>query len=177
MKNLLILLLTTFVLSCCNKDDDPQPVSELEKLPPATQTGANKIGCLLDSKAFLPGNYNNSKNCFYQFTGGEYYFVVGFDNKDSNFNLYGITVGTQKKQIQQSVNYDLFEHIDGNASGIYTFNTLNNYTSNTHTGKLTITKLDTVNHIVSGTFWFDILDTYGVVHQIRDGRFDMQYTN
>jgi hypothetical protein len=40
MKNLLILLLTTFALSCCNKDDDPQPISELEKLPPATQTGA-----------------------------------------------------------------------------------------------------------------------------------------
>ena len=35
----------------------------------------------------------------------------------------------------------------------------------------------TLTVIVSGTFWFDVLDTFGVVHQIREGRFDMQYTN
>ena len=46
-----------------------------------------------------------------------------------------------------------------------------------HSLKITITKLDEVNHIVSGTFWFDVQDTNGVIHQIRDGRFDMQYTN
>lgn len=34
-KNLILLLFTTFALSCCNKDDD-KPKTELEKLPPAT---------------------------------------------------------------------------------------------------------------------------------------------
>ena len=178
MKNIHILLLTTFVISCCNKDDDPQPVSELEKLPPATQTGANKIGCLLDSKAFLPGNYNNSKNCFYQFVDGEYYFVMTFNNKDTNFDLTSLIVASKKNQISQGGIYDLYEYIDGNYYGGYSFNAFNpTNTSSTHTGKLTITKLDTVNHIVSGTFWFDILDYQGNLHQIREGRFDMQYTN
>ncbi len=176
MKKLLLFTLITMLFSCSNHNDS-QPVSEISKLPPATQTGANKIGCLLDGKAFLPGNYNNSTNCFYQFVDGEYYFVVAFDNKDSNFNLYGLTLGTQKKQIFQGQTYDLYEHIDGNASAIYTYNTLNSYTSQTQTGKLTITKLDTVNHIVSGIFWYNIQDTYGVVHHITEGRFDFQYTN
>ena len=73
MKKLLLLLLTTFALSCCNKDDD-KPIAEIDKLPPATQTGANTVGCLLDGKAFLPGNFPNSTNCFYQFVDGNYYF-------------------------------------------------------------------------------------------------------
>ena len=34
-----------------------------------------------------------------------------------------------------------------------------------------------INYIVSGTFWFDVIDFQGNLHQIREGRFDMQYTN
>lgn len=49
-------------------------------------------------------------------------------------------------------------------------------TSETQTGELKITKLDYDNHIVSGTFWFDVKDSNGVVHEIRDGRFDVQFT-
>ena len=56
----------------CQKDDPPKPVTELDKLPPATQIGANRIGCLLDGKAFMPGYYNNSTGCFYQYYGGKY---------------------------------------------------------------------------------------------------------
>ena len=44
-------------------------------------------------------------------------------------------------------------------------------------GEVNITKLDLVNKIISGTFWFDVKDNLGVVHQIREGRFDMEYTN
>ena len=176
MRKLFLLILTTLALSCCNKEDD-SPIAEIDKLPQATQTGANTVGCLLDGKAFLPGNYNNATNCFYQFVNGEYFFVMAFDNRDNNSNLIGVSIGTQKKNIEQGLTYDLFELIDGNIYGGYTFNTFENATSQTHTGKLTITKLDEINHIVSGTFWFNVLDTYGVVHQIREGRFDMQYTN
>jgi hypothetical protein len=176
MKNLLILLLTTFALSCCNKDDDPQPVSELDKLPPATQTGANTFGCLLDGVAFLPDNLPNSTNYFYQLTGGNYYFVIGASNyKNNDLNI--IRLRTEKKQIFQGQTYDLFEWVDGNAIGNYTKNNVELYTSHLNSGKLTITKLDESNKIASGTFWFDVKDGNGIIHQIRDGRFDVQYTN
>jgi hypothetical protein len=67
MKNLLLLFLATFTLSCCNKGDDEQPKTELEKLPPATQTGANTAGCLVNGVAFLPKGYFTTGNliCYY----------------------------------------------------------------------------------------------------------------
>ena len=86
MKNILIistLLFVTFFLSCCNNDDD-KPIAEIDKLPPATQTGANTFGCLLDGKAFLPGNYPNATNCFYQLVDGEYYFSFQMNNSNQD---------------------------------------------------------------------------------------------
>ncbi len=178
MKKIFLLLLTTFTLSCCNKDDAPsQQTSELEKLPPATQNGANTVGCLLDGKAFLPGNFPNATNCFYQLVDGEYYFAMAFGNTNFNAINIDVGVGTQKLQIQQYEQYDLYELTDYNAYGGYNFGTFNYTTTHTHTGKFTITKLDEINHIVSGTFWFDVLDNNEVVHQIREGRFDFEYTN
>ena len=162
MKKLILLLFTTFTLSCCNNDDD-KPQTELEKLPPATQTGANTFGCLLDGKAFLPGNGQNTLDCVYQFVNDEYYFALQGNNEINNFSVL-IGLSTNAKHIEQNNTYALngmFSTTDGT----------------TYTGELTITKLDDINHIVSGTFWFDIVDFQGNSHQIRDGRFDMQYTN
>ena len=175
MKRTILLLLIITTLSCCNKDDDT-PIIPIEQLPPATQIGANTFGCLLDGEVFTPDNLPNSTNCFYQLVSGEYYFVVGASNYNNNI-LKIIRLRTEKKQIFEGETYDLYEWIDGNASGNFTLNNIENFTSPTYSGKLSITKLNPINQIVSGTFWFDVEDTNGVVHQIREGRFDMQYTN
>ncbi|MGG7035640.1 MAG: hypothetical protein ACI7YS_10680 [Flavobacterium sp.] len=178
MKNLLLILITSFTLSCCEKDNQSKPIAEIDKLPPATQIGANTVGCLLDGKAFKPGSYNNSTNCFYQYVSGEYFFILGFGNEDAKFNLTALAIGTRKREINKGEIYDLLEYEDGNAYGRYSYNAVTpTATSHNYTGKLTITKLDRVNGIVSGTFWFDVEDQEGVVHRIRDGRFDMHYTN
>ncbi|MES2545286.1 MAG: hypothetical protein V4548_10400 [Bacteroidota bacterium] len=177
MKNLIFLCFVILTLSSCDKDDH-KTINPIDLLPPATQTGANKVGCLLDGKAFIPSHYNNATNCFYQFVDGDYYFVMAFGNEDDSFNLTDLGVGTRKKPIQEGETYDLYELNDGNTYGAYTYNGfMPSYTSHTHTGKLTITKLDRINYIVSGTFWYDVEDTYGVVHHITDGRFDFHYTN
>ena len=177
MKKLLLLLLTTFTLSCCNKDDD-KPIAEIDKLPPATQTGANTFGCLLDGKAFLPGNFPNATNCFYQFVDGEYYFALNTSKINQDNLLANIGLITNAKQIEQNEAYILEENIPTNVYGQYGLEGIFTTTDGaTYTGELTITELYEITHIVSGTFWFDVLDTFGVVHQIREGRFDMQYTN
>src|SRR5258705_5883613 len=41
------------LLPNCNKNQ-PKPKTELEKLPPATQTGAYTFGCLVNGKAWVP---------------------------------------------------------------------------------------------------------------------------
>ena len=43
-------------------------------------------------------------------------------------------------------------------------------------GELWLKKLDTINQIVSGTFWFDAINANGGKVEIRQGRFDMRYS-
>jgi hypothetical protein len=177
MKNIIILFILTFTLSCCNKDDAPKPIIlPVQLLPPATQTGANTFGCLLDGQVFLPGNGSNPLDCVYQNIGGDYFFTLQANKRDSNSVLIGLALTTQRRQLLQNNIYSLIDINDGNVSGNYSFGTLYFNTNQTETGQLTITKLDLTNQIVSGTFWYDVKDANGVVHQIREGRFDMRYT-
>lgn len=174
MKKLLLLFMFAITFSCCNKDDDnPQT------LPPATQTGAGTFACYVNGKPFIDtsGGYFN---CFYQFTGGEYYF--GIQGADTVGMITGVGLGTDKKQIEQGITYQLIEPTDGNANGgigitkSVSSGTIS-YTNSQYTGEFTITKLDFTNHIVSGTFWFDVENPYtGETIQIREGRFDTLFT-
>ena len=176
MKKLCLLFFTAIALSCCDNDDN-KPKTELEKLPPATQTGANTFGCLLDGKAFLPGSGINPLDCVYQYVDDGYYFALQANKRDELNNRISIAIGTINLQLQQGFTYNLFENSEGNATGLYSYATNHNYTSTTNFGELTITKLDEVNHIVSGTFWFDIPHPVtGETIQIREGRFDTLFT-
>jgi hypothetical protein len=40
-------------------------------------------------------------------------------------------------------------------------------------GELIINRLDSVNKIISGTFWFDLINSDSEKIEIRDGRFDL----
>ena len=175
MKQLLIVLTLILTLSCC-KDDDVTPINPIDQLPPATQIGANTFGCLLDGKAFLPDNSSNSYNCFYQFVSNEFYFTVRASNRDENLNSYSLAIKTEQKQIFEGETYPLVNNIPTKAYGSYSLVNMFSYTNLVNTGELTITELDPTNQIVSGTFWYDIKDHNNVVHHIREGRFDMHYT-
>ena len=59
-------------------------------------------------------------------------------------------------------------------SNIYSSNQF--YTTNLLNGELKITKLNTQQRIISGTFWFDAILS-GEKIEIREGRFDMRYVN
>src|SRR5690606_37989181 len=167
-KYILLIFLTT-TISCCNKDDDNPPAEPVDQLPPATQTGAGTFGCLLDGEVFLPGNSSNNLDCVYQYVNGGYYFALQSNKRDSNKNIRTLSISTNKLEINEDRTYSLIEFKERNASGIYSYATNTSYTSETHTGEIKITKLDYDNHIVSGTFWFDVKDSNGVVHEIRDG--------
>ncbi len=168
-----LLILTIIILSSCNKDDDR--VAPIDQLPPATQTGAGTFGCLVNGEPFIDNS--GSFNCFYQLVSGEYYFHIS----GTNFNMIpgGIDIGTIKKTIKEGQIYLLLEESDGNASAALFFqNILETSTTNAdYTGELTITKLDFINNIVSGTFWFEIKHpTTGETVKIREGRFDSHFT-
>lgn len=179
MKNLFLILITALSLTCCDKDDN-KPKLPIEQLPPATQIGAKTFGCLLDGVAFVPGNQNLAKQCVYQYVNG-YYFSLQGDTYPKN-QLIGLGLSTENLKIEEGKTYILQDKISGNASGNYYFgdditgvNELK-WTSKIEKGEMTITKLDFTKHIVSGTFFYDIKDSKGVVHKITNGRFDMPFT-
>ena len=85
MKKILLLLTLSILFACCNKEDNPTPTpTPVSQLPPATQTGANTFGCLLDGEVFKPSNLPNSTNCFYQLLNNEYFFYVSAQKTMSN---------------------------------------------------------------------------------------------
>lgn len=171
----LLLLFALLSIGGCNNDDDNTP--EIDKLPPATQTGAGTFGCLVNGEAFVEtGTYFN---CYYQNVDGEYYFALGAEN-DSHNIIRQIILGSNAAEIDSNHSYELgcFEIPHSHYGEVSFTNIMGDYfTCETDYGYLEITKLDFTSHIVSGTFEFDIEHpTTGEIIKIRDGRFDTLFT-
>ena len=99
-------------------------------------------------------------------------------SRKKNSGLQSIGILTEKLEVEENRSYILTQKANGNASGSYWYSSqyIHVYTSQNNTGILNITKLDKVNNIISGTFWFDILLPNGELIEIREGRFDMRFT-
>lgn len=176
MKQILILLLWLPLFVACKKN-------ELNALPPATQVGANTFGCLVNGKAWVPsgkglfsdkpleGGYEDTprlRNCVW----------IQVTNKD------GTRLDIFLREVNSIGEYTLKEDI----SAIYpTSINPSNYayyydgtggfiTTATHTGKVAITKADTVGKTVSGTFEFTGYNpkTRQTV-SVTQGRFDVNH--
>lgn len=183
MKKTLTILLLILILSSCSSDDKTKVISEIDKLPPATEIGKNTFGCLLDGKAFTPDKSNNSLQCSYEIIDGEYYFYIRASRETSATTNASVYIISEKKQISQGATYDLVELADGNLYGAVSTSIYSNgittmttgKTSQTNSGKLTITHLS--NQVVSGTFFFNVKTSDEITHFVTDGRFDVEYTN
>lgn len=181
MKRFLLFFLCSLLIgSSCRKHKTGNPV---DQLPPETQTGANTFGCLVDGKVFKPKGDPFAGPVIkaqYQFVNGKQGFGISGSRSDAQttqaIGVFGdsvfINLGTYTlTSLNQS----------GRLHGRFIFSqigTLGNryYTNETQRGEITIKHFDTVNQIVSGTFWFDALDsTTGKIVQIREGRFDLPY--
>jgi len=180
MKKLLLLLTIITTFSCCNNDDDNTPTKPIDQLPPATQTGAQTFGCLINGEAFVPPNFgSNSPSAFYQFVDGAY--TLGISARTGGgTELKSINIGCLDVPLLEETNYTLLEFATGNYFGEYTIGGGIDYhgiTSISNPGVLTITNFDQTNFIISGTFSFTVLDNNGNEINITNGRFDMNYTN
>lgn len=181
MKNLLFLLTVTLTLSCCNKNDDDQPpTNPIDLLPPATQTGAQTFGCLINGEVFIPPRFgNNAPRAFYQFVDGGYTLSV-YGSISGGPNLKSINIGAIDVPPISETNYQLKSEESGNFIGKYNIGggiVFQGITSDDMPGNLTITNFDEDNFIISGIFEFIVLDNDGNEINITNGRFDMNYTN
>lgn len=181
----LLAAFTLFTESSCHKT---KPSNPLDQLPPATQTGANTFGCLIHGEVFIPKGFGLSaphRQCTYIYLQDNYdtgyFFSVSAADKSSPPNLTSVGIFTDSLELQENKTYPLVSNgIRGEAYGTYNFYTAealdSYYTSSQLPGELRITKYDSANQIVSGTFWFNILDKLGDTVKITDGRFDMHFT-
>ena len=180
MKKLIFIFLATVLLFGCSKNDET-PIAAADQLPPATQTGANKVGCLVNGQVLLPYQKNpfgpSAVVCFYQFVNNQFHFSLGFSNDKISGELKGINVASTNIQFQQGQIYQLKLDNGNNAFASYGIQGTPIFVTNNNIfGELKITKLDQINAIISGTFWFDAVNSAGVKIEVREGRFDMQYS-
>jgi hypothetical protein len=181
MKKKLFIILTAVALSCCSKDEQPNtPKTELEKLPPATQTGANTAGCLVNGVAFLPYGYIPGVNPLSYQDGLNFSLFIGERKNDL---IKSIGVFSSNQSLEVGTVYQLAQNNnDGNTKyAAYLINGVpppdpNHYsTTSTIIGELKITHHDFNNAILSGTFWFDAVNSDGEIIEVREGRFDRHY--
>jgi hypothetical protein len=156
-----ILLILSFFLLSCGKEDLPKP----------TQNGSGTFACKVDGKIFTPKS-DDFKRSSKRATLDDGTMVIAgirdFSEHSENISL------VLKNFIGEGV-YDLIEE-DVNSFGFYNLNGDRYYTNDTYTGKVRITHFDQSKKIVSGTFDFKAQDAESkeVVH-VSEGRFDLYY--
>ena len=173
MKKLLLSLFVCLTFLCM-KCEEETPKEPIDLLPPPTQTGENTFGCLVDGEPFTPDGRPLSFTTEYSYYQGEHYLRISGDRRYED-GLLSIGIGTEGLAINEGETYELLEREQGNAYGSRYKSSNFTYTSSESTGKLIITKLDTEEHIMSGTFFFDIKSVEGKTYKVREGRFDIKY--
>ncbi|WP_345227125.1 hypothetical protein [Hymenobacter koreensis] len=166
------LLLLTQCSKC--KDNDPSPEKQL---PPATQTGANTFGCLVNGQAWTPRGNNGTSNysVVYEQTPNALFDLRTyryFDTGQPDAFQYLILFA---RNLRGAGVYDLADasntrvSLNDRLSGCY----YNSQDAGTyHKGTLTITRLDLQAGIIAGTFDFTLYLPGCDTLKVTNGRFD-----
>lgn len=171
----LALFLAIFTGSCSKEKSCDDPI---DCLPPITQTGANKAGCLVNGKALVPGgrgiNTGSVLKAQYNFSGeDDSAFGLAIRNRTSGGSKMMLIVIRNKKLVEGAI-YELKSE-GSNSFGSYKDRFDGFVTNEDHRGELIISRIDMEKRIVSGTFWFDAVNNEGEIVEIRNGRFDVIY--
>jgi hypothetical protein len=178
---LIPLVAITLTASRCKKNKN-EPETELEKLPPITQTGVNTFGCLVNGVAWLPngtkpsnGGPNIQVYVDPTFQGGK--FTIS-GNKFNEIGINSVDLGAINCQ-----GVGQFSFSQNNLSIIYIKSIPNSNCQIFNTdqgtykiGYLNISKYDLASRIFSGTFEVTLYNpnTYTDTIKITNGRFDVK---
>lgn len=180
MKNFLLIVLCLCSLIITGNSCKKDKLTELEKLPPVTQTGANTFGCLVNGKAWIPEGYNGN---------GEPNPTKTFDVDSNGFSYVQIHAKQFKQNIQNGSFIILMDSLNSIGPhiiytskkqigfGSYLFpgcGILPNDNIQFKTGELIVSKYDTINGIISGIFSMKIKPINCDTLFFTDGRFDIK---
>lgn len=175
MKKALSIISLLFILASCKKDVD--------ELPPATQTGAHTFGAKVNGEFWVPQGFGIVPTA----SKLEAHFAPGDDFYINARNFGSSPTETEFEIFIKGVNAPGTYILDKPRSGItnsyayYVKRTMtpeNEWVTNDqYTGTVNITKIDTVNKFVSGTFQFTAINLYNAPQplSVTEGRFDVKY--
>jgi hypothetical protein len=181
MKNFIYTILGfgLIILLSCKKN--------ITELPPETQTGANTFGAKVDGKLWGPAGMAvvaTAPTLEARYANGNVFINARNYSSSPTETEFEIYIANINGPGVYSLNTDTPKYPNQTGSyGFYikrTFMPENEWiTSSQHGGAVTITKIDTANRIVSGTFQFDALNITGapVIIHVTEGRFDVKLTN
>ena len=160
----LLLLAVLAGVSGCRKEKDPTP---LERLPPATTTGANTWGCLVNGEAWankgeahVGADWTVPDGMSVGMSFSTRYVRLVFPDST---NRYRLTAG----------DYPLVRNAaTGSHASVHIGNKIYNG-SNLVNGMAHLSRVDRQAGVVSGTFEFTIVDQPGDTLQVTNGRFDI----
>ncbi|MCC6286545.1 MAG: hypothetical protein IT249_01540 [Chitinophagaceae bacterium] len=170
----LLLLFFSLIVISCKKD----------KLTKETQKGANTFSCLIDGQIFKPAKsegllFNNDPVLYggLSISDGYYSAAIYAAYKASYPRKYIVLTLDHFKGVGEYLLSD-FDNIASYKELITRIPFETNYSSlYTSNGKITITKDDRANAILSGTFEFTATspDDPGRIITVTSGRFDLNY--
>ena len=169
-----LLLPLALLLGC--KKNEPAPA---DQLPPATQTGANTFGCLLNGQPWMPKGYYSRPNFIVTYDpgydGGSLQVRTYRYPDDSSPGQYIIFGGGQiaKPGTYPFVlkgNREAFFIDLGQPAPCKEFEEAPDLTY--RTGTLTVTRLDLAQGVIAGTFAFTLYKLGCDTIKVTQGRFD-----
>lgn len=149
MKKYLLILLSVICLGSCAEDTS----IDVTVMPPATTTGANTFGCLVDGWVYVGGRYNNK-----DFGGWAAKSFLYNEKEDKLTGYISVT-------FDYNISFTILSPQEGK-NAVLTDLQFNN--DKQEDGIVFISRFDKKDKIISGTF--------GNENRITNGRFDVHYS-
>ncbi|GAB3999800.1 hypothetical protein GCM10028807_51060 [Spirosoma daeguense] len=167
LKSLLLVAWGFFIANSCKSKEDP--------LPAPTTEGLNTFGCKINGKTWIANGIRNDQEPAAKAIEVEYRQL-----SPTTFYLFIHTNASSKDRVQLTLTKGVMgtntlRNRYDDPFAIYYDNQFRLFNSMESTpGKVVITRLDTTNRIVSGTFEFDgQFSVNKEIVKITEGRFDI----
>lgn len=175
MKKLLYCFAITTILMAneCKRSKPVRPNTG-DGLPPATQTGANIFACKIDGRNWISGTGISLMNAG---ISNDTTSLTGVDGDTNYFERMTIRIDggayliNNPFLIPDNFNISILWSANKSCNGLLGSGIINSYATQ---GKITLTRIDSINRVVSGLFECKIPISNCDTLLITNGRFDVR---
>jgi hypothetical protein len=165
-------LVVLLLLLGCDKGPD---------LTPVTQEGKNTFSCKVNGKVWIPDGTGDWFGVAKVINGGFFtnysneltIYVWTYKQNKTELHIFLKTIGVGIHELNQDTNLRVKDFFPENYGWYRGADGVSFMTNRNQTGRVVITKADTISGIISGTFEFEGGNSLGQKVKITDGRFDV----